>query len=120
MQPRRRRTASSTIRCWRGNEASMPPPEPESSAFAHGLAASHFAIAGADLLIGGIPLRELAARYGTPLFIYDGSVIRRSYRVLSEALSGFARIHYSVKANPATAVIRLLGDEGAGVEIASL
>ena len=71
-------------------------------------------------MIGGIPVRELAARFGTPLFIYDGGVMRRSYRALAEALSGFARIHYSVKANPAPAVIRLFCDEGAGVEIASL
>jgi diaminopimelate decarboxylase len=96
----------------------MPPPEPKSSAFANDLAASHFQIAGADLLIGGIPLSELAARYGTPLFIYDGGVMRRSYRALAEALSGFARIHYSVKANPAPAIIRLFCDEGAGVDIA--
>lgn len=98
----------------------MPPPEPKSSAFARDLAASHFEIAGADLKISGIPVRELAARYGTPLFIYDGGVMRRSYRALAGALAGFASIHYSVKANPAPAVIRLFCDEGAGVEIASL
>src|SRR4051812_7279992 len=99
----------------------MPPPEPNfADGFANALATTHFGISGADLLIGGVPLRELAARYGTPMFIYDGGVIRRSYRALSEALSGFARIHYSIKANPAAAVIRLLRDEGAGVEIASL
>src|SRR5687768_9356023 len=98
MRCRRRRTASSIIRFWRGSGASMPPPELKS--FARDLATSHFAIAGADLLIGGTPVRELAAHYGTPLFIYDGGVMRRSYRRLAEALSGFARIHYSVKANP--------------------
>lgn len=96
----------------------MPPPE-ASSAFARDLATRHFAITGADLLIGGTAVRELAARYGTPLFIYDGGVMRRSYRMLAEALSDFARIHYSVKANPAPAIIRLFCDEGAGVEIAS-
>ena len=98
----------------------MPPPEPKSSAFARDLAARNFDISGADLLVGGIPVRELAARYGTPLFIYDGAVMRRSYRMLRDALSGFARIHYSIKANPAAAVIRLFCEEGAGVEIASL
>src|SRR5687768_10660310 len=118
MRCRRRRTASSTIRFWRGSGASMPPPE-KSFAFAENLATSHFAIAGADLVIGGIPVRELAVRYGTPLFIYDGGVMRRSYRMLAEALSGFARIHYSVKANPTAAIIRLFCDEGAGIEIAS-
>jgi diaminopimelate decarboxylase len=102
----------------------MPAPEPNSSglanAFASALATTHFGISGPDLLIGGIPVRELAARWGTPMFIYDGGVIRRCYRTLAETLSGFARIHYSVKANPTTAIIRLLRDEGAGVEIASL
>jgi hypothetical protein len=54
----------------------MPPPEPTSSAFADDLAANHFDVAGADLLIGGIPLRELAARYGTPMFIYSYCVTK--------------------------------------------
>ena len=98
----------------------MPPPEPKPSPFAGDIATNHFDIAEADLLIGGIPVHELAARYGTPLFIYDGGVMRRCYRMLAEALSGFARIHYSVKANPVAAIIRLFYDEGAGVEIASL
>ena len=44
----------------------MPPPEPKSSAFAGDLATDHFAIAGADLVIGGVAVRELAARFGTP------------------------------------------------------
>jgi diaminopimelate decarboxylase len=82
--------------------------------------AEHFAVAGPDLLIGGVPVRELAAAAGTPVYVYDGSVMRRAYRALSQALEGFAAIHYSVKANPAPAVIRLFLEEGAGVEIASI
>jgi diaminopimelate decarboxylase len=84
------------------------------------LVAEHFAIAGPDLLVGGVPVRDLAAAAGTPAFIYDGGVMRRAYRALARALSGFAQIHYSVKANPAPAVIRLFLDEGAGVEVASV
>jgi len=98
----------------------MPRPEPDPSGFAKALASRHFGVVGADLVAGGVPLRELTARYGTPMFVYDGGVIRRNYRALAGALSGFARVHYSVKANPAAAIIRLLRDEGAGVEIASL
>ena len=85
-----------------------------------GPSAEHFAVAGPDLLVGGVPVREIAAAAGTPAFIYDGGVMRRAYRSLARVLDGFAVIHYSVKANPAPAVIRLFLDEGAGVEIASI
>ena len=82
--------------------------------------AGHFAVAGPDLLVGGVPVREIAAAAGTPAYIYDGGAMRRAYRSLAQALQGFAVIHYSVKANPAPAVIRLFLEEGAGVEIASI
>ena len=79
------------------------------------LVAESFGIGGSDLLIGGIPVRRLAAEFGTPFFAYDAALIRRSYRQLAAALDGFAAIHYSIKANPHPAVIRVLLDEGAGV-----
>ncbi len=84
------------------------------------LVADQFGVAGADLLIGGIPARALAERFGTPLFAYDAGLIRRSYHALAAALAGFATIHYSIKANPNPAVVRVLHASGAGIEIASL
>lgn len=90
------------------------------AALADRLVTDHFAIAGNDLLIGGVTARALAAQFGTPLFAYDAAIIRRSYRDLAAALEGFASIHYSIKANPNPAVVRVLLDEGAGLEIASL
>ncbi len=84
------------------------------------LVAGQFGVAGADLLIGGIPARRLAEQFGTPLFAYDAALIRSAYRALAAALEGFAGIHYSIKANPNPAVVRLLHEEGAGIEIASL
>jgi diaminopimelate decarboxylase len=102
----------------------MPLDEPAGTGDKDGLEArlvgQHFAVAGPDLLVGGVPVREIAAAAGTPAFIYDGGVMRRAYRSLARALDGFAGIHYSVKANPAPAVIRLFLEEGAGVEIASI
>jgi diaminopimelate decarboxylase len=84
------------------------------------LVAGQFGTEGPDLLIGGIPARALAERFGTPLFAYDAALIRASYRALAAALEGFAGIHYSIKANPNPAVVRVLHTEGAGIEIASL
>lgn len=87
---------------------------------AEALVAEHFTVSGPDLQLGGIAVRELASRFGTPLFIYDGAVMRRGFRALTEALRGFAQVYYSIKANPAPAVIRLFASEGAGIEIASV
>lgn len=94
--------------------------EPMTATLADALVARHFHVSGADLHVGGIAVHELAAKYGTPLFIYDGGVMRASYRALASALGGFAHIHYSVKANPAPAIIGLFASEGADVEIASI
>lgn len=71
------------------------------------------------LHVGGIALPDLAAEFGTPLYVYDAGTVRRTYRELKEAVGGLASIHYSVKANPNPEVIRVLLAEGAGVEIAS-
>lgn len=84
------------------------------------LVAEHFSAVDGVLRIGGCPVGELARQFGTPLFIYDGGVMRRTYRRLAAALAGFADIHYSIKANPAPAVVSLFLSEGAGIEIASL
>lgn len=90
------------------------------STLAEMLVQRHFSITGTDLCVGGLPVRKLTTQFGTPLFIYDGGVMRTSYHELTRALQGFAHIHYSVKANPAPSIIRLFASEGAGMEIASI
>lgn len=90
------------------------------SGLASQLVARHFAIRGADLMIGGHAIRDLAAQFGTPLYLHDGAAMRANYRALTAAVGAFAAIHYSVKANPAPEVIALFLSEGAGVEIASV
>jgi diaminopimelate decarboxylase len=96
------------------------PADTTATPLAETLVARHFRVEGADLQVGGLSVRELVARHGSPLFIYDGGVMRASFRELAQALRGFAQIHYSVKANPAPAIIRLFAAEGAGAEIASI
>ncbi|SFV37240.1 diaminopimelate decarboxylase [Devosia crocina] len=88
----------------------------------HGMDLAHenFAVSGPDLILGGVSVRAVAEEFGTPAFIYDGGVMRRHYRALAETLSGFAAVHYSVKANPLREIIALFLAEGAGVEIASV
>ncbi|MFN6984925.1 MAG: type III PLP-dependent enzyme, partial [Rhizobium oryzihabitans] len=84
------------------------------------LAAAQFAVDENDLVIGGLAVRDIVAETGTPCFLYDASAMRRAYRDLATALSGFADIFYSVKANPLPAIISLFREEGAGAEIASV
>ncbi|WP_454700831.1 type III PLP-dependent enzyme [Agrobacterium burrii] len=84
------------------------------------LAAAQFTVTDNDLVIGGLAVRDIVAQTGTPCFLYDASVMRSAYQNLETALSGFADIYYSVKANPLPAIIALFRQQGAGAEIASV
>ena len=68
----------------------------------------------------GVDLATLAAREGTPLYVYSAPAIRSRIRALRGALAGLdAGIRYAVKANGNLAVLRLLAAEGAGADIVS-
>ena len=41
-----------------------------------------------ELTISGITVSKLAKRYGTPLYVYDLSVVQKKYKMISEALPG--------------------------------
>ncbi|MEN3229982.1 type III PLP-dependent enzyme [Methylorubrum rhodesianum] len=75
--------------------------------------------AGGVLRVGGLSVIDLTKEFGTPLFVYDAGTMRRTYRALCAAVTGFAEVDFSVKANPNPAVIRVFHEEGAGAEIAS-
>ena len=71
------------------------------------------------LHLGGVDLDRLADDHGTPLFVYDAGRIREKAARLLGVLPEGVRVHYSVKANPAVAVVALLRAGGMGAEIAS-
>ena len=67
-----------------------------------------------------MPLSRIAQSAGTPVYVYSAAAIRAQYRALDEALAPVPhRICYSVKANGNLAVLSLLRDLGAGVDIVS-
>lgn len=67
-----------------------------------------------------VPLPELVARWGTPLYAYSASAIRSRFQELDEALAPVPHlIAYSVKANGNLAVLRTLAQMGAGADIVS-
>ncbi|MBD3367109.1 MAG: diaminopimelate decarboxylase [Candidatus Eisenbacteria bacterium] len=77
-----------------------------------------FEQSGGVLEIGGVPVTEIAAEYGTPLYIYDAGLVRDRYMALREAMPAF-EVFFSMKANPSLSLIGFLRTLGAGAEIAS-
>jgi diaminopimelate decarboxylase len=81
---------------------------------------SPFHLSGGILHCEEVSLADLAARYGTPLYVYSRAAIRNRYEELSRALSPVPHlIAYSVKANGNLAVLRALAEMGAGADIVS-
>lgn len=66
--------------------------------------------------IGGVSARELAARFGTPLYVYDAEVVRERYRAIRTAFRRAAtRVHFAAVCNPNLQLLRVLHAEGAGI-----
>lgn len=73
-----------------------------------------------ELYCEGVPLGELAERYGTPLYVYSRRAIETRFRELDRAFEGQDRlIAYSVKANGNVSILRVLKELGAGADIVS-
>ncbi|MGW7056343.1 type III PLP-dependent enzyme [Streptomyces sp. NPDC054888] len=66
-----------------------------------------------------ITLPSLAEKFGTPLFVYDASVMEGTYSALSAALPDSVDVFFSLKANPNVTVCALLNSFGAGAEVSS-
>ncbi len=72
------------------------------------------------LVMGNVPLRDIAERSGTPTYVYNAAVIRARYTALDAAFGDLPhRVCYAVKANGNLAVLRLLAGMGAGADIVS-
>ena len=67
-----------------------------------------------------VSLDVIASAVGTPCYVYSASAIREQYRQLRDAMGSLnARLHYSVKANSSIAILALLRELGAGLDIVS-
>ncbi|HYM38640.1 MAG TPA: diaminopimelate decarboxylase [Thermoplasmata archaeon] len=74
------------------------------------------------LAVDGISSTDLAARFGTPLYVYSARRIRDNYRRIHGAFSALRenfRTNYAVKANSNLSVLEILRKEGAGADCAS-
>ncbi|TAM78559.1 MAG: pyridoxal-dependent decarboxylase, exosortase A system-associated [Chloroflexota bacterium] len=67
-----------------------------------------------------VDLLGLAARYGTPAYIYDLDVVAARVAALWAALPAGWDLAYALKANPAPPVLERLAAAGLGADVASL
>jgi len=76
---------------------------------------------GEALSIAGVDCRDLAAEFGTPLYVLDEADARTRARAFYEAYTaaGAHLVSYAAKALCATAVLRWVTEEGLGVDVAT-
>lgn len=80
----------------------------------------HFLYRNGVLHAEDVSLPDIASAVGTPFYVYSTATLTRHYHVFEEALAGMDHlICYAMKANSNQAVIRLMGDLGAGMDVVS-
>jgi diaminopimelate decarboxylase len=81
----------------------------------------HHATRGADgvVRLAGIDVRDLAERYGTPLFVVDEADFRARCHEFATAFGDPALVHYASKAFLSVQVARWVAEEGLGLDVCS-
>ncbi len=72
---------------------------------------------------GGVDCRELAEKFGTPLYVFDSGMIKARCRELSETFLKRwenTRVRYAGKAFLTRAIAKLIADEGLGLDVVSM
>lgn len=73
-----------------------------------------------ELYCEAVPVSELVAQFGTPLYVYSERAIVSRYREFAGAFAQLdPLIAFSVKSNGNLSILRLLAAEGAGADIVS-
>ncbi len=79
-----------------------------------------FAYTQRALHVDQVPLTELAAQYGTPLYVYSQQHILERLKMFQQAFAAVPHtICYALKANSSLGIIKLLARHGAGFDIVS-
>lgn len=83
------------------------------------LVGRNFGAVGGELQVGGVPITQIVAEFGTPLFVYAADVLDRTWALLRRTFPARFSISYSVKANPNLALVQRFVSKGCGLEVAS-
>ena len=82
---------------------------------------THFNYHSGELFAEGVPLTAVAARFGTPTYIYSRAALTEHYLAYEQALDDYPHlICYAVKANSNLGVLNILARLGAGFDIVSI
>ncbi|RFU12637.1 diaminopimelate decarboxylase [Rhodobacteraceae bacterium W635] len=80
----------------------------------------HFLYKGGILHAEDVPLPQIAAKVGTPFYIYSTATLTRHYQLFKDALDGVPNlVCYAMKANSNQAVLKTLAGLGAGMDVVS-
>ena len=72
------------------------------------------------LCVESVSLVDVAARYGTPCFVYSRAALAAAYREFDEAFTGLRHlICYALKANSNLAILDVFGRLGSGFDVVS-
>ncbi|KDF01175.1 diaminopimelate decarboxylase [Mycolicibacterium aromaticivorans JS19b1 = JCM 16368] len=72
-----------------------------------------------EVSIAGVAVTELAAEYGTPLFVIDEDDFRSRCREIAAAFGGGHNVHYAGKAFLCSEIARWVDQEGLSLDVAS-
>lgn len=80
----------------------------------------HFYYRDGVLFCENIPVDQISAKVGTPVYIYSKAVLREKYSAITEAFSGIdTTVCFSVKSSPTLSVLKILNEMGCGFDIVS-
>ena len=80
----------------------------------------HFLYRDGRLMAEDVDLARIAADVGTPVYVYSAATLTRHFKLFDEALAGMDHlVCFAMKSLSNLAVIRLLGDLGAGMDVVS-
>jgi diaminopimelate decarboxylase len=81
---------------------------------------NHFHYKNGVLHAENVPVPDIARAVGTPFYLYSTATLERHIRVFQEAFSDVdSLVCYAMKANSNQAVLKTLGQAGAGIDVVS-
>jgi len=80
----------------------------------------HFLYRNGALHAENVAISQIAEAVGTPFYLYSSATLLRHFKLFDDALQGMDHmICYAMKAASNQAILKLLGDAGAGMDVVS-
>jgi diaminopimelate decarboxylase len=81
---------------------------------------THLEVKNNKTFMGGVLLEDMAAKYGTPFYIYDAAVIEEKYVKLNQAFKHKIHVKYAMKALSNVSILKFLKNLGSGLDTVSI